>query len=280
MQKLDRLGWAAGAAFRSYGVRIGIRTNRPEVLDQLQPYLPPGAKRTDSEIVDSLYSLIVAKNGAPTNIRHFNILYVGALRLVRALHMEELLRILEFDTMLHVAERARGRVFVHAGAVGWQGKAIIIPGQSFTGKTTLVAELVRAGATYYSDEYAILDRRGRVHPFPRPLSMRREGEAAWLAEKCPVESLGGVAGRKPLPVGLVVATHYKSGAKWKPRTLSRGQGALEILANTVPARRKPGDALAALQRVVMDAPVLKSARGDARRAAEAILNFATDGHCW
>jgi hypothetical protein len=31
-----------------------------------------------------------------------------------------------------------------------------------------VAELVRAGATYYSDEFAVLDSRGRVHPFPRP----------------------------------------------------------------------------------------------------------------
>ena len=35
MQKLDRLGWAAGICFVSYGLRIGIRSNEPEVLDRL-----------------------------------------------------------------------------------------------------------------------------------------------------------------------------------------------------------------------------------------------------
>jgi hypothetical protein len=34
---------------------------------------------------------------------------------------------------------------------------------SYSGKTTLVSELIRAGATYYSDEYAVIDERGRVH---------------------------------------------------------------------------------------------------------------------
>ena len=33
-------------------------------------------------------------------------------------------------------------------------------------------ELVRAGATYYSDEYAVFDSRGRVHPFAQQLAQR------------------------------------------------------------------------------------------------------------
>ena len=42
--------------------------------------------------------------------------------------------------------------------VTWgRGRAIVIPGRTFSGKSTLVAELVRAGATYYSDEYAVED---------------------------------------------------------------------------------------------------------------------------
>ena len=75
----------------------------------------------------------------------------------------------------YVAEEARRGVFVHAGVVGWKGRALVLPGKSGAGKTTLVAELIRAGATYYSDEYAVLDERGRVHPYARPLAVRVDG---------------------------------------------------------------------------------------------------------
>ena len=85
----------------------------------------------------------------------------------------------------YIAEMARRRVFVHAGAVGWHGKAIIIPGRSMSGKTSLVRELVRAGAIYYSDEYAVLDLQGpspslsattRNQRTPAPLF---SGSGAW-----------------------------------------------------------------------------------------------------
>ena len=51
-----------------------------------------------------------------------------------------------------------------AGVVGWENRAIVMPGASFAGKTTLVRAWLEAGATYYSDEFAVLDRAGRVHP--------------------------------------------------------------------------------------------------------------------
>src|SRR2546430_2563312 len=112
MAKIDRLGWAAGFAFESYGARVGVRTNDP-------------------------------------------------------------------------------------------------------------AALVRAGATYYSDEYAVLDRAGRVHPFARPIGLR-EG-ATGRQRKISVESLDGVSGAKALHVGLVVLSEYREGARFRPRRLTEGQ---------------------------------------------------------
>jgi hypothetical protein len=35
MQKIDRLGWAAGLSFTAYGVRIGIRVTKAAVLQQI-----------------------------------------------------------------------------------------------------------------------------------------------------------------------------------------------------------------------------------------------------
>jgi hypothetical protein len=135
----------------------------------------------------------------------------------------------------------------------------------------LIAELIKAGATYYSDEYAVLDARGRVHPYARPLQIR-EGEAR-RQKRYPVEQLGGRAGVKPLPVKLVIVSRYKPGAKWRPRELSAGQGVLELLNQTVSARTQPGKAFAALQQVATQALILKGARGEAAEMIAPLFKY-------
>jgi len=72
-------------------------------------------------------------------------------------------------------------------------------------------------------------------------------------------------------VKLVLVSKYKPGAKWRPRQLSAGEGALALLANTVSARRKPKNALTALNHAVSRATVLKSNRGEARQVIDYIL---------
>jgi hypothetical protein len=163
---------------------------------------------------------------------------------------------------------ARRRVFVHAGVVGWQGKAIIIPGRSMSGKTSLVTELVRAGATYYSDEYAVLDMFGRVHPYPEPLAIRND---SFKQKKLRPEEIGGITGIKPLCVRQVVVSRYQTGARWRPKMLSAGQAVLELLANTIPARRKPEVVIPTLREVVLEATTFKGVRGEARDTARLIL---------
>ena len=83
-----------------------------------------------------------------------------------------------------VAQRSRQMLFVHAGVVGWRGLAIVIPGRSHTGKSTLVAELVWRGAVYYSDEFAVLDDTGRVHPSRRPLVLATRDDCRRISVSC------------------------------------------------------------------------------------------------
>jgi hypothetical protein len=231
--------------------------------------LPAGWAGTTRTAVGRLYSLLVGGKGRAPSTRRFNLLYRDASLLARSLNLEDVCRVFESDLRLYVAETAPRRVFVHAGAVGWRGKAILIPGHSMSGKTALVSELVRAGAEYYSDEYAVLDALGRVHPFAQPLGVRARGSLR--QEPVSVEALGGRAGRRPLPVGLVVVTGYRPEARWRLKELSAGLGALELLSNTVPARRDPGRVLCALQKASAGAVVLRGARGEAREAAQKIL---------
>ncbi|MEP6704243.1 MAG: hypothetical protein ABJB34_05510, partial [Acidobacteriota bacterium] len=177
-----------------------------------------------------------------------------------------------FNSILRivVAEHAQGAVFIHAGVVGWLGKAVVIPANSFQGKTTLVAELVKNGAEYYSDEYAVLDEAGMVHPFPRDLSIR---DSNFHEEDVPVESLGGKTGLKPIPVGAVLITGYDEKSKWIPERLTIGQGIMEIIPHTIPRIFNTKFALKVLNTALSDAIILKSPRGEADEFAINILSF-------
>ncbi len=279
MRKLDRLGWTAGLTFRSFGVHFGIRSDDPRSLERIEQYLPPGTRAASRGLVERLYSIRLGGGGndgvARRGLRRFNLLYANHVLLARTYDAGELFERFESDLQLAVAEGAQRRVFVHAGVVGWRGRAILIPGRSFTGKTTLTAELVRAGATYYSDEFAVLDAQGRVHPYAKPLSVREGGTQR--QRKVSVEEFGGSSATKPLHVGLVVVSEFHEGARgWRPRTLTPGQGSLALLANTVPARSRPAEVLATLERVVRGAPVLRGPRGEAAEAAPKILERASE----
>jgi hypothetical protein len=269
MHKVDALGWAAGFALKSYGVRVGIRTNDPALLERSRQHLPAEWTNASSTIVDRVYSIFAGGKGPRSSSRRLSVLYGDHERLTRSFDLDALFETLESDLRLFVAEWAKHRVFVHAGVVGWKGQAIVIPGRSYSGKSTMVAELVRAGATYYSDEYAVFDTRGRVHPFSKPIELREEGK--FVQTKVQVEDLGGHEGTKPLPVGLVLMTRFENGARWRPRKLTPGQGVLEMLFNTVSARRSPERALATLRVVASHARVLKGVRGDATDVISPLL---------
>jgi len=270
MAKIDRLGWAEGVCFAAYGVRVGVRVNDPELLRPLTSLFPPGSKLTTSPLVDQLYSLWLGKRRG--HALGFHLLYAGVTRRSRTRNLDELLAAFEADLRLSVAAAAPRRVFVHAGVVGWRGRAIVLPGRSCSGKTTLVAELVRQGATYYSDEFAVIDERGRVHPFAKPLSIRDGAQV----RKRTAEELGGTVGTAALPIGLIAFSAYHRDARWRPVALSAGQGLLALIPHTVPVRRRPNASLAALQRAVEGACVLKARRGEAEGAAAWLLRHADE----
>lgn len=182
---------------------------------------------------------------------------------------ESFRRLLNSMIRIHVAEKARGWLFIHAGVVGWQGKAIILPAMSHQGKTTLVSELLRAGTEYYSDEYAVIDSMGLVHPFERDLSVRMNGSE--VPVDIPPQEFGSLAGKTPLPVGAVVLTKYEVGKVWKPETLSLGQGILETIPSAIAVNYSTEFSLKVLNTAFRRAIMVRSSRGEARETAYSIL---------
>jgi len=259
MDKLDRLGWAAGLAFVSYGARIGIRVTEPAVLERLSALLPPGSVRATSPVVHDLYSLVVGSNGESTKIRRYSLLYAGSAQLARTMDLGEVLEALEEHLHLLVALRAPRKLFVRGGVVGWRDRAIVVPGDRPAEVSPMVAMLVRAGATYYSDKYAVLDERGRVHPYVTPFV---EPDANDQPDtKTPAESPIDRNGRRPLPVGLIAIPATEPETLSSPRALSRGQAVLALLGQTVASRLRPVYALKTLERAVASATTLEIPRG-------------------
>lgn len=268
MEKLDRLGWTEGFAVSAYGAKVGVRYNDPSVTDRLLALLPPGTKMSDDPVVDSLLSLRIGRTAKDGRRRHYHLLYEGVSRVLRTFDLDEVFYIYENLVTLAVAYFAQpDRVFVHAGVVGWQGKAIVIPGRSHAGKTTMVTALLRAGATYYSDDMAILDDEGRVHPFPVALGIRNGGERRLVRP----DEMGHEAATEPLPVGLVAVTRFEEGSRWQPERLSPGRAVLALMDHTVRARRDPEAYLPVLRRVAVSARTLQGNRGDADETARDLL---------
>ena len=256
---------------RAYGVNIGIETSknieRDTLVDRMTTVLPVNCKVLGkSDEIDHVFYIKPSKKGNKFD------LYKSDEKIISDSEEDLMLDRLDSQVRITVAEFAVGSVFVHSGVVAWKGKAIMIPASSFQGKTTLVAELVKNGAVYYSDEYAVLDKEGLVHPFPKTLSVR-EKEAGGRQVEYPVEKFGGIAGDGPITVGMVLVTGYKKYARWKPEILSRGQGVLEIISHTVPIRNDPAFSLSVLNKVVDNAIVVKGDRGEVSRFAKKILAY-------
>jgi hypothetical protein len=255
---------AAGEAF---GVPVRISTDGESLWAKLQDLLPPGwidhgeDAPVDPEREIAHFALM------PDGLEY--VLMRDDMVLARS-SLEIALHVFDAQLRGYIALHSPDRIFVHAGVVAHRGKAIVIPGMSFSGKTTLVAELLRQGATYYSDEYAVIDADGRVHPFPKPLSIRlRDG----VGTRTDVTALGGKAGTEPLQLGLIVVSQYRRDATWQPRSLSHGEAVIQLLANTIPAQERPEETMNALRRAVdgSGAVALQGERGEAAAMVEQVL---------
>lgn len=256
---------SCGLAFVSYGARIAIDSDDDALLAAVAARLPPRARAT-SAVPDLRYHIDVQTE---SGVQQYSVTRDRTPFLVTE-DREHAVSSLASDAEFHVAVHARRKLFVHAGAVGWRGNAIIIPGRTFSGKSSLVAALIRAGAMYYSDEFAVLDRAGRVHPFPRPLALRdARGQPAG---RHPAPTLGAAVGTTPLEVGLVLLTRFEPNGTWAPEERTPAEAMLALFANTVVAQRRPRMALATLRSAVANVRTLESVRGEADAIAHAILN--------
>ncbi len=255
--------------FESYGVKVQINSNEPEMVKN-------AALVTRRSLMDQVRNITTNEPDHRFEVNRTKggtyILIQNGERIASGRSQKKFFKFFDSIIRVTIGEYAVDKVFMHAGAVGWNGKAIIIPGDSFKGKSTLVAELVRTGASYYSDDFAVFDSGGSLHPFPRPLALRSQDGKFKTYEITP-ESLGGVRGIAPIPVGMILLAEYSPGKRWSPTMLTSGQGVLQMIPFTLSVRHRTDFSLRVLNKIASRAIIASSYRGSAEKFVKTFLNF-------
>jgi hypothetical protein len=253
-------------AFLAYGALITLRLEGLPIARILE-FLPPGYSPVQPTRPPDVH-LYLRQNGSRFDIER---VLQGKSDLIQdGLRENEALARLELEIEATVAGRTQDYLFIHAAVCHTAaGEAIILPGRTGRGKSTLVSALCNRGAVYSSDEFAPLRSDGLVTPYPRNLSLK--GGGSRMLRPSPQDLRYSIA-TEPAPVKLIVFSQFDPHVeRWSPTELSKGNAVLEILANTVAAQKLDQSWLQTLSNVAQNARAVKAVRGDADQAASQIL---------
>ncbi len=149
---------------RIAGVAFGLRLGCPVFQRELERILEPFPSRPGASPGRQHYE--VEHNGD-------YVLRKGRRVLFRCRDLDDALEYLEADLYGQLIRLLEGRLLFHAGGVLRHGTLILLPAPPRSGKTTLVAGLVKRGCRYVTDELLILEPRAlRVRPLPKPLNLK------------------------------------------------------------------------------------------------------------
>jgi hypothetical protein len=242
---------------RGYGARV--RLDVPEGMDisNLRRYVAP--EITIDETKDGPADLFVTRWDG---VYH---LVFGERRYGPYRTSEKAFR--SISNGIHFALGRRSPMtFIHAGAIELDGAAVIFPGRSRWGKSTLVSSLVDQGCGYLSDEYAVISSDGSVFPLSRPIHLRSGGNTEYRMPQ-------GVCAPGGLPCGAVVLTRYEQDSIWNPKVITRGDAVIGILPTALLSRDAPHQVLSALTALVREAPCYQGVRGDGKPTLSAVRNL-------
>jgi hypothetical protein len=228
--------------FRAMGHRFAVRSTHAGIGRFVENAYAACASPTESP--GTWYSILHDHGD-----RDPHALYVDAEPVLRSPVPAPILNHLTWHVNQRAIELSGDRVLLHAAAAAWGDLGIILPGPKDSGKTTLVAGLVKAGFRYLTDEATSIDPASlRLHPYPKPLSIdpgswqvhadlepdTDTDTARYIRDQWQVapERIRADAVSGPVGASLAVFPRYEPGADMLLQPLRRSAAVVTILEQT------------------------------------------------
>jgi hypothetical protein len=193
---------------------------------------------------------------------------------------EPLMPYLKEEILLQFMRARPDLLWIHAGAVERNGRALLIAAASGQGKSTLTTLLLDYGWKLMSDDVApVRMDTDEVLPFYqsplRRLDPGREvtGEEVSALERESIEVPGRLLRRNPAQVGAIVFPMFTHGVSAALTNLKRGDGALELLRNARNFADHRGAAVERAAAFARSVPMFQLCYGSAKDAVMSLENI-------
>ncbi len=210
-------------------------------------------------------------------------------RMFSVRRIEEVLPHVEWALNWEVVRRMDDFLQLHAGVMERDGVGVVFPAAPGSGKTTLCAGLLSRGWRFLSDEFALIDGEGMIHPYPKALCIKegsfevmehlglpmvqprryRKGKKGRVAYVNPRVAGDDSLGRK-CRLGHVVFPKFEQGATPRLRSLTRGETGFELAQLSFNLRKKGNEGMTMLMGALQGADCHRLESGDIDRTCDLI----------
>ena len=172
-------------------------------------------------------------------------------------------------TCLRLARGSATGLMLHAGAVSWAGRGLLIPGASGSGKSTLTSFLTDRGAEYLTDELVYISSASNfVEGLAVPLKIKNRGLAALTGhvslargtstslkgKRAVLVSPDRAYAAAAVPLSLIVFPRYTPRGRFRLQPLSPAQAGLRLMAGVLNGGALPDHGFREALRVARLAP--------------------------
>lgn len=246
------------------GVRLCVQAKTPPAVDLIESAIEamPYQKSSDSP---DLSAIQISLDGAddhwqlsdPTSELNLTLSQTGDV----IYHLTDRI-------VFHVADKSQGVHCLHAAAVAYAGKAIVIPANSGAGKSTFTTWLAANGFDYLSDELILVKDDGALSAIARPIQIKSKGLEPVLplltnpdtiargvfANAIPISSLGANYVQGAQALGMFIFPKYVAGSRYQLSELSSAEAGMRLMANHVNARNLDGHGFRAMMKLIRNTP--------------------------